>query len=73
MYVMFVESNDKVKGIAVLTESIKQIEKVIVAKGGAIKVTAEPRATTTDEDAELEALKEKVREEQREVDGDESE
>jgi translation initiation factor 2 subunit 1 len=70
MYVMTTTSLDKDVGIAVLNRAIEAVTSSIEVQGGSISVKLPPKAVSQREEIELQAMMERLNEENTEVDGD---
>ncbi|CAO1635801.1 unnamed protein product [Parajaminaea phylloscopi] len=71
LYVLVSHSTDKVGGIALLEQALKEIETEIKKDGGAVNVKMMPKTVSEVEDQELEQLLARVGQENAEVEGDE--
>lgn len=70
MYVMICMTVDKDLGIDVMNQAIEAVGTAVKSKGGSIDVKMAPKAVTTREDSELQAMLDRLALEQEEVDGD---
>jgi translation initiation factor 2 subunit 1 len=70
LYVMTTQTLEKEEGLAKLSETIKEIEKVLVTLGGTLTVKAEPKVCSTRDDQELENVLKQVEREKQQIDGD---
>lgn len=71
LYVLVSHSTDKLGGIALLEQALKEIESEIKKEGGAINIKMMPKTVSEVEDQELEQLLARVGQENAEVEGDE--
>lgn len=67
---MTTQTLEKEEGLAKLSETIKEIEKVLVTLGGTLTVKTEPKVCSTRDDQELENVLKQVEREKQQVDGD---
>lgn len=70
IYVLSTTTLDKEAGIALLTKAIETIESTIQSKGGKLDVKMAPKAVSVKEEAELQAMMDRIAMENEEVDGD---
>ena len=70
IYVLSTTTLDKGAGIALLTKAIETIESTIQSKGGKLDVKMAPKAVSVKEEAELQAMMDRIAMENEEVDGD---
>jgi translation initiation factor 2 subunit 1 len=70
IYVLSTTTLDKEAGIALLAKAIETIESTIKSKGGKLDVKMAPKAVSVKEEAELQAMMDRIAMENEEVDGD---
>eukprot|EP00563_Minutocellus_polymorphus_P016921 CAMPEP_0181051838 /NCGR_PEP_ID=MMETSP1070-20121207/17263_1 /TAXON_ID=265543 /ORGANISM="Minutocellus polymorphus, Strain NH13" /LENGTH=382 /DNA_ID=CAMNT_0023130877 /DNA_START=135 /DNA_END=1281 /DNA_ORIENTATION=+ len=70
IYVLSTTTLDKEAGIALLSKAIETIESTIQSKGGKLDVKMAPKAVSVKEEAELQAMMDRIAMENEEVDGD---
>ncbi len=69
-YVMTTNTSDKEEGIEILNQAIDAIGTIIRSKGGSLDVKMAPKAVTSREESELQAMLDRLKIEQEDVDGD---
>lgn len=70
MYVIISNTTDKELGLETMNKAIEAIGEVIRAKNGTLTVKMDPKVVDNKEESELQAMLDRLAQEQEEVDGD---
>jgi translation initiation factor 2 subunit 1 len=70
MYVIICNTIDRELGLETMNKAIETIGEVIRARGGTLSVKMDPKVVDNREESELQAMLDRLAQEQEEVDGD---